>query len=1031
MPALALTDNGNMYGAIDFYKKCKEKEIKPILGIDAYVAARTRFDKEPRVDSQRTRIVLLSKNKEGYQNLLKIVSKSYLEGFYYKPRVDYDLLEEHNEGLIAIIPSFSSEPAQSLRNADEEKAKELTDWYLKTYGDGNVYFEITHHPEIEGHPENQEKIKEFAKKNNIPLVAGQEVYYLSPDDHLTYETLLKIQSGGEVIRSSSMDDQKADFSFISPETAKQYFSDTPEAIKNTTKIADKCEIELTLGEWIFPDFQIPEGTTYDEQLKERTYKKVPEKGLSIESQKVVDRIEYELDIISQKGFSPYFLIVSDMLQFARSQGILSTTRGSGAGSIVCYINEITNIDPLEFKLPFERFLNPDRPKAPDIDMDFADDRRDEVIQYARDKYGEDKVAQIGTFGTMLARGVVRDVARALGYPYSTGDKIARLIPGAAQGFNVTIEYALEEVPELSEMYKNEEDVREIVDMAQKIEGCARHISVHAAGVVISPSDITDYVPVQFDPKGEEGSGKLITQYNMHGVEDVGLIKFDFLGIRNLSILADSVKRVKQSYNIDINIENIPIDDEVTFKMLARGETMGVFQLSGSGMTRYLRELMPNNIHDINAMIALYRPGPMESIPSYIERKQNPHLISYLDPRLKDILHQSYGVVTYQDDVMLIAINLAGYSWLEADDLRKAMGKKIPEKMAKHKEKLKEGFVEKGMTPEKAEQLWKLIEPFASYGFNKAHAASYGKVAYQTAYMKANYPVEYMAALLSADAGEVEKISESINECIRLDIPVLPPNINESFGDFTVVQNEEDKKSIRFGLNSIKNFGEGIAATIINEREVNGKYKSITDFLERIKDKNLNRKSLESLIKAGALDGFEERGKLLHNIDSLLEYNKENKNMPETQNSLFAGMEDAENKQITLEEIESTPQNQKLAWEKELLGLYISGHPLDEHQDKIKKQSRDIHSIKNELKQGMQAVMIGLVENPKVINTKKGDRMMFFTISDYRDKMEVVMFPSTYEKYKDIPETDICIALKGRLSARGDEMSVIADAVKKL
>ncbi|MDD5068839.1 MAG: DNA polymerase III subunit alpha, partial [Candidatus Pacebacteria bacterium] len=743
---------------------------------------------------------------------------------------------------------------------------------------------------------------------------------------------------------------------------------------------------------------------------------------------------------------------------------------SVAGSLVTYLAGITNVNPLEYKIPFERFLNPERPSAPDIDMDYADNRRDEVIAYARKKYGEEHVAQIGTFGTMMARGSVRDVARALGFAYSEGDRLAKLIPMGAQGFPMTIDRALEDVPELKETYDKEADAKTIIDMAKKIEGCARHVGVHAAGVVIAPTPLTDYTPLQFDPKGE---GKIITQYDMYSVgeDGVGLLKFDFLGIKNLSILASSVDLVEKILGQKIDIEHVPLNDKKTFEMLARGETIGLFQLNGSGLTKFLKDLRPSTILDINAMVALYRPGPLESIPRYIERKHNPLLIRYLDPRMKDILDQSYGVITYQDDVLLIAVKIGGYSWLEADKLRKAMGKKIPAEMEAQKEKLQSAFVKNGMSKEKAEELWKLIEPFAAYGFNKAHAASYGRVAYQTAYMKANFPAIYMAAVLTADAGDVEKIAEFIAECKRMGIPVLPPSINESFQDFTVVKKEEEtnrvildeiqegsehrdqavvnttargaggasdaevrqngtigKDKIRFGLNTIKNFGEGIAKVIIEERKTNGQFKSLVDFLDRIKDKNLNKKSLEALIKCGAMDELGERGTMLGNLEDILTYNKE-KNKIKNQDSLFGGIA-GEHENLTLKSMPPAEQKDKLAWEKELLGLYVSGHPLDNFKEKLAGKI-SIQKIKETMKEGMMTVVSGIVEEVKPIQTKKGDQMAFIKLSDMSGTMEVVVFARTLAEFKAFLLPEACIAIKGKVSMRNGEFSLLSEAVKKL
>ena len=747
------------------------------------------------------------------------------------------------------------------------------------------------------------KIVVLSKDNDVPLVVAQDVYYINKEDNFARSAMIKIQTGtilGEQDRNA-----KEDFSFISQDTAGKYFKDYPDALENTIKIADKCNLELTLGTWVFPNIEKGDYKTYDEALRELATSGIKRRGVE-KTKELEERLEYELGIIKIKGYAPYFLVVADLLNFAHSKNILTTIRGSVAGSLVTYLAGITNVNPLEYKLPFERFLNPERPSAPDIDMDYADNRRDEVIQYAKDKYGENNVAQIGTFGTMMARGVVRDVARALGHPYSLGDTIAKLIPFGSQGFPMTIDHALETTPDLKALYKKEKEVKEVIDLAKKIEGRARHMGVHAAGVVISPSTLTDFTPLQYDPKG----GKLITQFDMHAVEDAGLLKFDFLGLKNLAILADVVDRVDAIHGITIDIENIPIDDKKTFEMLARGETMGLFQLNGSGMTHFLKELKPSSIHDINAIVALYRPGPMESIPSYIERKHNPKLITYLDPRMKEILSQSYGVITYQDDVLLTAINLAGYSWLEADKLRKAMGKKIPAVMEAEREKLFKGLTKHGMTEQKAKQLWKLIEPFAAYGFNKAHAASYGRVAYQTAYMKANYPVEYLSAVLSADSGDVDKISESIIECTRMNIEVLPPDINESFGYFSVVPAEDKTKSkIRFGLYSIKNFGEGIAKSIIEERKANGIYTSLANFLERSKNKNLNRRSLESLIKSGALDKLEDRGTMLENTESILQYTKDCAQMNNNQDSLFIGT-NTDNDELTLPKAEPIEVDRK-------------------------------------------------------------------------------------------------------------------------
>ena len=668
MAALALTDAGNLYGAIEFFKECKNFNIKPIIGVDFYVAARTRNDREPRIDNKRTRLVLLVKNDIGYKNLIQLVTLSNIEGFYYKPRLDRELIEKYSEGLIAISPAWGGDISTALRNSNEEKAEDWADFLSKIFKD-DFYLEITKHPEIEDHDEVMKRLKIFAEKKNIKIVASADVYYLEPEDKQARNTLMQVQRtfGG---RSSEDDD--GDFSFISNAQAENLFKDIPDALKNNEEIVEKCNMEIELGKWVFPDIKIASGLSADDELKRLVYEGFAKRNVE-QNEETVTRAEYELGIIRKKGYGPYFLVVADLLRFAKEANILSNIRGSVSGSIVTFLSGITNINPLEYEIPFERFLNPDRPSPPDIDMDYADNRRDEVVEYAKRKYGAEKVAQIGTFGTMAARGSVRDIARALGYPVATGDRISKTIPMGSQGFPMTIARALEETKELKEMYDKEEDTKKIIDMAQKIEGCARHISVHAAGVVMAPTNLTDFTPLQFDTKGEN---KIITQYDMYSIEEAGLLKFDFLGLKNLSIIADTIKLVEKLKGIKIDYENIPIDDKKTYEMLARGETSDTFQLNGEGMTRFLVELKPTSIHDINAMVALYRPGPMQFIPLYIERKHNPASITYLDPALEEILKKTYGVLVYQDDLLMIAHNISGYTWDEVDKFRKAVGKKI-------------------------------------------------------------------------------------------------------------------------------------------------------------------------------------------------------------------------------------------------------------------------------------------------------------------------------------------------------------------
>jgi DNA polymerase-3 subunit alpha len=1029
MEALALTDNGNMYGAIEFYKECKKNNIKPIIGVDSYLALRSRHDKQTGIDKERYRLVLLAKNIHGYKNLIKLVTLANIEGFYYKPRIDFDLLEKYSEGLVAISSSWSGDVSSLLRRGDVKSAQNLVEKYKKIFKE-DFYIELTNHKEISGHNEHMQTLKQFANQNNTPLVACHDIYYLNKEDREAKDTLMAVQNGGEPrpSRRTFETDDDEDMSFVSSEHMLEVFRDTPSALDNVCKIVDKCNLELELGNWVFPDLKIESNRTADQELRELAFDGIIKRGLE-KTQEVTDRLEYELDIIKSKGYAPYFLVVADLLRYAHENKILTTIRGSVAGSLVTYCAHITNVNPLEYKLPFERFLNPERPSAPDIDMDYADDRRDEMIEYAKQKYGPDKVAQIGTFGTMMARGSVRDTARALNFPYTTGDRIAKLIPMGAQGFPMTIERAMKEVPELKEIYDKEKDVKTIIDMARKIEGCARHISVHAAGVVISPTTLTDYTPLQFDSKSGDS---LITQYDMHAVEDAGLLKFDFLGIKNLAILADAVNRVKKIEGVEIDIENVALDDKKTFEMLASGETVGLFQLNGSGMTRFLKELRPSTIHDINAMVALYRPGPMETIPEYIIRKHNKDLVVYEDLRMKEYLEFSNGLLVYQDDVLMTSIKLGGYSWLDADKLRKAMGKKIPEVMAAEKEKLIKGFIEYGKLSRKlAEKLWKLIEPFAAYGFGKAHAASYGRVAYQTAYMKANFPAIYMSAVLTADSGDTEKIAEIIAECNRMQIPVLPPDINESFAGFSVVKGAngvEDK--IRFGLTTIKNFGEGIAKIIIDERKQNGAYKSLEDFLGRVHDRNLNKKSLEALIKSGALDSFGERMQMLLSMDILLEYNKES--IEKTgQDSLFLGSTNKQFSSLTLVDTPAVSIKEKLAWERELLGLFISGHPLDEYREKLEKSGVSIKELKENKKSGEVVVVGGCVEEVKPIMTKSGEKMLFIKFADLTESIEAVVFPRVFSDVGSAFLPDECLVIKAKVSLRNGEKSLVVEKARKL
>jgi len=818
------------------------------------------------------------------------------------------------------------------------------------------------------------------------------------------------------------------------------FKDLPESITNTQKIVDQVDIDIPLGRWCFPKINLPKGKTAGETLKEMAYQGATEKFVQI-TKEIKKRMDYELKVIDEKGYSAYFLLYADLVDYCNQSGIYTNTRGSAAGSFVSYCCGITTVDPLRFKLPFERFLNPFRPSPPDIDLDVSDDRRDQVFNYLKTKYGQDKFAQICTFGTMKAKAAIRDIGRVLGMPYSHVDKVAKLVPMGSQGFPMTIKKALEITPELSQMERTDPQVKDLLDLSKKVEGNTRHISVHACALVIAPEELTNFTPLQFEPGGDK---KIITQYEMHACEDVGLIKLDVLGIRNLSILANAVKLVKILQKKEINIHQIPLNDPQTFEILCRGETFGVFQLASSGMTKYLMELKPEKIDDIMAMVALYRPGPMASIPEYIKRKHNPKLIKYFDPRMEEFLNASYGIITYQDDVLYIAMSLAGYTWKDVDKFRKAIGKKIPEEMEKQHAIFVDGCVKGGMTKQKAEDLFSQIETFAAYGFNQAHAASYGMVAYWTAYVKAHYPVEYMTALMSAEATNTDKLIEAINECETLGIKVLPPDINESLTDFTVVDIKKDQalfegraknsgKAIRFGLNAVKNVG-GAALEFILKARKNAPFNSFSDFLNRVNPQKVNKKVVESLIKVGAFDQFGSRTALLAYLPQARESAvKLQKEKMSGQTSLFGsadkGIKDLKD---NLPSIEDAPLAEILKNEKELLGVYLTGHPIKALSAKI--STRLTHKL-NQLDKNMkgQSVSVaGIVASLRLVNTRKNNsRMAFAALEDELGRINIVVFPKLFKETGKLWQEDQPVFVTGRIDNKDDELSLIVEDVEEL
>jgi DNA polymerase-3 subunit alpha len=918
-----------------------------------------------------------------------------------------------------------------IRKKKQDDAEQTVKRFMDIFGD-DYYLEIQRHPGIAELDTVNKSLILLSRKFGIPLVATNDVHYLNKEDAYAQEILLCIQTQHTILeknRPISMIDSP-DFYFKSSDELSSVFADLPEAIENTNKIADKCNVEIEIGKWIMPQYVVPEGLSPAEELKQQVRLGIPRRYKEV-TPEIAERIEYELSVIIKKKYETYFLVVSDFVNWAKKQGILvGPGRGSAAGSVVSYILNITDVDPFFFKLPFARFLIPDRPSAPDIDLDFADIRRDEVIAYVTKKYGEDKVAQIITFGTMEARGSVRDAGRALGMSYSGPDRISRMIPPGWQGHAMTIDLALKQSPDLKKAYETEEETKTLLDIAKKLEGIARHASVHAAGVVIADKPLTEYTPLQRETKGD----KVITQYDMYtvGEDGVGLLKMDFLGLRNLTIIEKTLHYIKENRNLTIDLTSVDLHDKKTFDLLSEGETTGIFQLESAGMRRYIKELKPSSIFDLQAMVALYRPGPMANIPEFIKRKHNPSLIKFPDPRLKDILQQSYGVLTYQDDVLLTAITLAGYSWLEADKFRKAMGKKIPSEMKKQRELFIKGCVENGLTPRKAEEFFDLIAPFAGYGFNKAHAACYATIAFRTAYLKANFTVEFMTALLTAESdgasGSIreDKLRYAIEECRKIKIPVLSPDINNSLIEFSV----ENKTSIRFGLSAVKNVGSAAISAILAVRSEKP-FASVTDFVSRVDLSKVNKKTLESLIKVGAFDSFGSRASLLTGIGEVVAWAQKNKkNVGNPQESLFGEVMDDE--EPTFPKVEDFTKRELLNLEKDLLGFYLTEHPLESKMQALSGQNITTISDCATKEDGKKVRVPVLVTRIKNILTKKNNsEMIFATLEDMTGTIDGVVFPTTYAKTKSFWYKDATLLVSGSINRRDDKLSLLVDNIYPL
>jgi DNA polymerase-3 subunit alpha len=1024
MDSVALTDHGVMYGAIEFYRLAKEAGIKPIIGCEIYVMANGNGSRTPG-EKNNYHLVLLCRNQTGYRNLIQIVTRAHLEGFYYKPRIDKEFLAEHTSGLIALSACLAGEVPQKILAGSMDEAKKAALWYKEVFGE--FYLEIQRHPIPELEKVNAGLI-EISRETGIPMVATNDTHYLNREDASTHDLLLCIGTNSSVNDQKRMKMQGDYFYLKTPDEMAEAYRDIPDALENTHKIAEMCDLKLDFERLHLPEIKLPPGKTPDEYLSDLCYESF-NRFYPNATDEIKERLAYELSVVKSTQFANYFLVVWDIVSFVRQENIMFGVRGSAAASIILHCLGITELDPMEHKLVFERFLNLERKEMPDVDLDFQDDRREEVIAYVTRKYGQDHVAQIVTFGTLGARAALRDVGRALGMTYADVDRVVRLIP-LGPGVNLT--HSLEQVPELKAIYNEDPVIRKLIDSALKVEGIARHGSTHAAGVVISKEPLNKYVPLQRVSKGS-GEGGAMVQYPMEDVAKIGLLKMDFLGLVNLNILGKAKQIIKERHNIDINLHTIPLDDAKTYQLLASGDTAGVFQLEGSGMRRYIRELRPSTFPEIAAIVALYRPGPMEQIPTYIKAKHGLEPIKYPHPVLARYLEETYGVIVYQEQVLFIVREFGGYSLGKADIFRKAMGKKIAAVIQKEKAIFIAGANAKGFSSELAEQVYSLIEPFAGYAFNKAHAFSYALIAYQTAYLKANYPVEYITALLSAHAGVTEKITSAISECRRLGIKVLPPNINRSRANFSIEKDDNGNQVIRFGLTSIKNVGVGGIDTIINERDKNGEFKSIEDLCRRCDMSNINKRVMESLIKAGALDSLGNRGTLLNNINEILSLaQREQKSRDAGQTTMFDlwGQEVAPPvSPLELAEAE-VPIKDKLAWEKELMGVYLSEHPFSAFADKIAAENTILCGQVDAEMAGQTVLVAGMVASVTHLVTKQQKAFVKATLEDLDGSIEVMVWSDVYSGTTELWEEGNIVLVEGKVSQRDDGVQLSCKKVSR-
>ena len=1054
MEAAAVTDHGTMSGILDYYKTAKKAGIKPIIGIETYVATRSRFDRDPGKDKQRFHLTVLAMNNTGFHNLMKLSTRANLEGMYYKPRIDHDLLEELNEGLIVLSGCASGEIGVALKEDDYDRAREIAKWYKSIFGD-RYYLELQDHghPKSNTHWDVQAKINEglikLSKELGIEMVVTCDGHYLTHEYQDAHEILLCVGTGSYLSDEKRMSLKDFELHLTDPRDIIDHWGEEfPEVIRNTKKIADRCDVEIELGRILIPKYPLPDGENehsyllrltyqgllqrYNGASKEEAEKLDPDEIIPKLSDEVRERAEMELGVMGNMGYEGYFLIVQDFINWGKSQGIVfGPGRGSAAGSIVAYALNITDLDPLKYGLLFERFLNPDRISMPDIDVDIQDTRRDEVIEYCAKKYGEDHVSNIATFGKMFGRMAVRDVARVLEVPYAESDRLAKLVPPPSQGRHIPLSVSIKEDADLRNEYENNPTAKEVLDYAIQLEGTIRSHGVHACGVVIAPDTLVNYIPLEMAQKGV-----VATQFPMGEVEELGLLKMDFLGLSNLTIINNAMRIIRKAYKKEINLSELPLDDKKTYELFQRGDTTGVFQLESAGMKRYLRGLKPTTFEDIIAMVALYRPGPMQFIDSFIRRKHGEEEITYLHSGMKNSLKNTYGILVYQEQFMQISKEWCGFTGGQADTLRKAVGKKKIDLMKKVKPEFVEGAVKVGgATKEIAETFWTQLEEFANYCFNKSHAACYGLIAYWTAYLKAHYPDAFMAALMTSDHDDTDRLAIEITECKHMGISVLSPDVNESFVEFAVVPNEN---KIRFGMSAVKGVGVGAVEEVLRARE-DGPFTSVEDFARRVSTSKFNRKAWESLIKSGAFDDMGDRSDLLFNLDSITSFaSKLQKEAASGQTNLFGmlGGDDAASVQSTLH-LQKAPvkhdDKERLMWERELLGLYISAHPLDRYETYLSEQTQPLTQLVPEYDSRMMTVG-GIISTVRTIVTKSGSKMAFVGIEDKFGEGEIIVFPNLYEKVGAKLVQDAVIRVSGKNSARdrdgnlGNESKLIADDI---